>query len=323
VTVVATFLGIHSAREVGQALADGVINGSAYALLGMAWGLIYGVVRRFHFALAFTFALAAFIASVVHDQSGFAFAPAILVGLAVSVLAGVVIELGYQGLARKVGAGALLPIFVISLGITIAGTNALQLIWGLGTRTLTGFSNSNISIGSVTFTSLELSLVIVGIVSAAATAALVAWTPFGRQMKAVRSNPEMATAVGINPNRIYLYVFAIASLLAGVAAIYDGMRFAVSADMGQQPLFYALVVSFLVGSARTPLLIWASGIFVGLVESVSTLWLSTHYSTVVVFGLLLLFVSWRSVQVGLGRYVQPLVDRLRPLGAIVKPGKTV
>jgi branched-chain amino acid transport system permease protein len=164
--------------------------------------------------------------------------------------------------------------------------------------------------------------VILGIVCAVATTALVAWTPFGRQMKAVRSNAEMATAVGINPNRIYLCVFAIASLLAGVAAIYDGMRFAVSADMGQQPLFYALVVSFLVGSARTPLLIWASGIFVGLVESVSTLWLSTHYSTVVVFGLLLLFVSWRSVQVGLGRYVQPLVDRLRPLGAIVKPGKT-
>jgi branched-subunit amino acid ABC-type transport system permease component len=321
-TVVASFLGIDSTREVGQALVNGVINGSAYALLGMAWGLIYGVVRRFHFALAFTYALAAFIASVVHDQSGFALMLAILVGLAVSVLAGVLIELGYQGLARKVGAAALLPIFVISLGITIAGTNALQLIWGLGTRTLTGFSISNISIGSVTLTSLELSLVILGMVSAVATTALVAWTPFGRQMKAVRSNAEMATAVGINPNRIYLYVFAIASLLAGVAAIYDGMRFAVSADMGQQPLFYALVVSFLVGSARTPLLIWCSGIFVGLVESVSTLWLSTHYSTVVVFGLLLLFVSWRSVQVGLARYMQPLVDRLRSLGAIVKPGKT-
>jgi branched-subunit amino acid ABC-type transport system permease component len=320
-TVVANFLGIDSVREVGQALVNGVINGSAYALLGIAWGLIYGVVRRFHFALAFTYALAAFIASVVHDQSGFALVPAILVGLTVSVLAGVLIELGYQDLARKIGVAALLPIFVISLGITIAGTNALQLIWGLGTRTLTGFSISNITIGSVTLTSLELSLVILALVFAAATAALVAWTPFGRQMKAVRSNPEMAIAVGINPNRIYLYVFAIASFLAGVAAIYDGTRFAVSPDMGQQPLFYALVVSFLVGSARTPLLIWASGIFVGVVESVSTLWLSTHYSTVVVFGLLLLFVSWRSVQVGLARYVQPLVDRLRPLGAVAKPGK--
>jgi branched-chain amino acid transport system permease protein len=318
---IATFLGIDSLREVGQAIVNGVINGSAYGLLGISWALIYGVARRFHFALAFTYALAAFIASVVHDQSGFPLVPAILVGLAVSVIAGVLIELGYQELAGRIGMAALLPIFVISLGITIAGTNALQLIWGVGTRTLTGFSISNISVGNVTFTSLELSLVILGLVFAAATAALVAWTPFGRQMKAVRSNPEMAVAVGINPKRIYLYVFAIGSLLAGVAAIYDGTRFAVSPDMGQQPLFYALVVSFLVGSARTPLLVWASGIFVGLVESVSTLWLSTHYSTVVVFGLLLVFVSWRSLQVAFARYLQPLVDRLRLPGAIAKPGK--
>jgi branched-subunit amino acid ABC-type transport system permease component len=68
-----------------------------------------------------------------------------------------------------------------------------------------------------------------------------------------------------------------------------------------------------VGSARTPMLVWASGIFVGLVESVSTLWVSTHYSTVVVFVLLLLFVSWRSARVGLARYIDPVAARLRPL----------
>jgi branched-chain amino acid transport system permease protein len=319
--IFATFLGIDSLREVGQAIVNGVINGSAYALLGIAWGLIYGVARRFHFAMSFTYTLAAFIASVVASSHGFPLVPAILVGLAAAVIAGVLIELGYQDLARRIGVAALLPIFVISLGITIAGTSALQLIWGVDTRTLQGFSISNISIGSVTFTSLGLSLVIVAFVFAAATGALVAWTPFGRQMKAVRSNPEMATAVGVSPNRIYLYVFAIGSFLAGVAAIYDGLRFAVSADMGEQPLFYALVVSFLVGSARTPMLVWASGIFVGLVESVSTLWLSTHYSSVVVFGLLLVFVSWRSVRVGFARYLQPVVERVRPLGASVKPGK--
>lgn len=315
----ATFLGIHSFREVGQALVNGVINGSAYALLGISWGLIYGVARRFHFALALTYALAAYIASVVAQNAGIALVPSILIGLAVCVLVGMLIELGYQELTGKIGVAALLPIFVISLGITIIGTSLIQLIWGVETRTLTGFSISNIKIGSVTFTSLELSLVIIALLFSAATAALVAFGPFGRQVKAVRSNPEMAMAVGINPNRIYLLVFAIGSFLAGVVAIYDGTRFAVSADMGEQPLFYALVVSFLVGSARNPMVVWASGIFVGLVESVSTLWLSTHYSTVVVFGLLLVFVSWRSLRVGLARYIDPLVAFVRPLGQVVRP----
>jgi branched-subunit amino acid ABC-type transport system permease component len=317
----ATFLGIHSFREVGQAFVNGLINGSGYALLGISWGLIYGVARRFHFALALTYAVAAYIASIMAQKAGLPLVPAILVGMAVAVVLGVVIELGYQDLSRRIGASALLPIFVISLGITIVGTNTLQLIWGVDTRTLTGFSISNINIGSVTLTSLTLSLVILGFVFAAATQALVSWTPFGRQMKAVRSNPEMAMSVGINPNRIYLVVFAIATFLAAVAAIYDGTRFAVSADMGEQPLFYALVVSFLVGSARDPMVVWASGIFVGLVESVSTLWLSTHYSTVVVFGLLLVFVSWRSLQIAFARFLQPVFERVRPLGALAKAEK--
>jgi branched-subunit amino acid ABC-type transport system permease component len=319
--IVASVAGIHSVREVGQALVDGLVNGSAYALLGISWGLIYGVAKRFHFALAWTYTVAAFIASVVATDSGLPIVPAIFVGLAVSVLCGVVIELGYEDLAGRVGAAALLPVFVISLGVTIAGTNLLQLIWGVGSRTLGSFSFGNIAIGSVTLTTLELSLVVVGLFLAAATAALVAWTPFGRRMKAVRSNPEMAMAVGIRPNHVYLMVFGLGTLLAGVAAIYDGLRFAVSADMGEQPLFYALVVSFLVGSARSPMVVWASGIFVGLVESLSTIWLSTHYSSVVVFVLLLLFVSWRSLRVGLGRYIEPVVAQLRPGGHKRAPGR--
>jgi branched-subunit amino acid ABC-type transport system permease component len=315
--ITVAFLGIHDFRDVVQALVNGVINGSAYALLGISWGLIYGIARRFHFALAFTYTLAAFIASVVASGSGVPLVPAILIGLAAAMVAGVLIELGYQGLAAKIGAAALLPIFVISLGITIAGTNALQLIWGVESRTLP-VTTSNITIGSVTFTNLQLSLVVVGLALAGATGAMLAWTPLGRQMKAVRSNPEMALAVGIKPSQIYLLVFALGSLLAGVAAVYDGMRFAVTASMGTQPLFYALVVSFLVGTARTPMLVWASGIFVGLAESLSTLWLSIHYTSVVVFGILLVFVSWRSLRVGIARYANPLAGVIKPFA---EPGK--
>ena len=310
----AAVLGVHSVTAVSQAIVRGVINGSAYALLGISWGLIYGIAKRFHFALSWTYALAAFIAAVLSSSSGIPVLPAILLGLLAAVIAGMLIELGYQGLAAKVGAAALLPIFVFSLGVTIAGTNALNLIWGGGTKTLGGFSISNVSVGGVTFTSLEVSLVVVALILSGATAALLAWTPIGRQMKAVRSNPEMSLSVGINPNRVYLIVFAIGSFLAGVAAIYDGMRFAVTADMGTQPLFYGLVVSFLVGASRPPMVVWASGMFVGLVESLSTLWVSPHYTSVVVFVILLLFLTWRSLRVGVGRYAHPFGALLKPLG---------
>jgi hypothetical protein len=54
---------------------------------------------------------------------------------------------------------------------------------------------------------------------------------------------------------------------------------------------------------------------------VSTLWVSTHYSTVVVFVLLLLFVSWRSLRVGLARFADPLAALVRPLAELGKVRK--
>ena len=42
-----------------QLTASGIINGAAYALLGVAFALILGVSGRFHFAFGLTYALTA------------------------------------------------------------------------------------------------------------------------------------------------------------------------------------------------------------------------------------------------------------------------
>src|SRR5438270_11719503 len=149
----ATFLGVHAFRDVAQALVNGVINGSGYALLGIAWGFIYGIARRFHFALSLTYTLAAYVASVLAAGSGIPVVPAILIGLAAAMIAGMLIELVYQGLVARIGVAALLPIFVVSMGITIAGLSAIQLIWGVESRTLAPFTSHNFTIGSVSFNS--------------------------------------------------------------------------------------------------------------------------------------------------------------------------
>ena len=321
--ILATFLGVHSLSDVLQAIVNGVINGSGYALLGISWGLIYGIARRFHYALALTYTVAAFIASVVASGSGVPLLPAILIGLAVSVICGMLIERlrlpGTHQEDRRRGADADLR------GLDWHHDRGYERAAAhLGGRDpdSNGFSVSNITIGSVTFTTLGLSLVVVALILSAATGAMLAWTPLGRQMKAVRSNPDMALAVGINPNRIYLVVFAVGSFLAGVAAVYQGMRFAVTADMGTVPLFYALVVSFLVGTARTPMVVWASGMFVGLVESLSTLWISPHYTSVVVFVILLVFVSWRSLRAGIARSTGVFAAVRRPFSQLGNARKT-
>ena len=67
-------------------------------------------------------------------------------------------------------------------------------------------------------------------------------------------------------------------------------------DMGFNPLFYAFVVAFLAGLGRHPVVVGLVGLLLGLVESWSALFMSTQWASLVVFGILFVFVALRPVQ---------------------------
>ena len=126
-------------------------------------------------------------------------------------------------------------------------------------------------------------------------------TVLGQQIRAVRGNVDMAPAVGVNVRLIFLIVFALGSFIAGVAAIFDGVRFAVTPAIGDDAIFYAFVVVFLAGSSRSPLIVGAVGLGIGVAQSISTIWVSENLSAITVFGLLFVFLAVRSVPDGLRR----------------------
>ena len=290
--VTATFIGIHSFREVMQLLVNGIVNGAGYGLLGAAFALILGTTGRFHFALSLNYALAAFLAAVLIAESGMPFGAAVAIGLLIGVVSSVLCEgIVYRPLARRAGVSTLLSVFVASLGILIAGQNLLQLQWGSTPRALPGPTESAVNISSVTVSSFAVGLLIAAVVLCGALQLILQRTSFGRQILAVRVNPLMAGAVGVDVGRIFLAVFAIGGLLAGVAAIFQGLRFSATPTMGTTPVFYALVVAFFAGPARGPLFVLATGIAIGIIESESTLWLTAKLSSLVVFGLLLIYLS--------------------------------
>jgi branched-chain amino acid transport system permease protein len=284
-------------HQLIQLTVNGVINGSAYALLGVGFALILGVTGRFHFAFAFTYTLTAFLAAVGATLWGLPVVPAVILGLLVGMAAGVAIEsFVYRPLAARAGDDSLLVIFVAALGITIAGQSAITLMWGLSAqaRTLEAFTVSTWHVGDVNFTNLDVLAVAVAWACILALTAFLGFTSNGRQIKAVRANPEMAQAVGIDSRAVYRRVFAIGSLLAGVAAILYTLKYAAVPEMGQRPVFYALVVAFLGGTGRAPWKVGLTGIGLGLIESWSGNWVSAQWSSMVVFAVLFIYLTWQS-----------------------------
>jgi branched-subunit amino acid ABC-type transport system permease component len=303
------FVGIDSGREIAQAIVDGIISGASYALLGIAFALILGVTGRFHFAFGILYTLSAYIAALGVGPWGLPLIPAALVGLAVGVALGVLVEyIVYRPLATRAGESALLTVFVASLGLMIAGENAIRLIWGNEARNLGGFPDHTYSVAGAHFSLIELVLVLVAIAVALLLTVVLDRTIFGQQIRAVRGNPDMAQAVGVNLRRVFLMVFAVGSLIGGIAALFAGMRFAAAPDMGNTPVFYAFVVAFVAGVARSPIVVGAVGLLFGVAERISTLWVSDNLSALAVFGLLFL---WLTIRV-LPRAIRQLSGAMSP-----------
>jgi branched-subunit amino acid ABC-type transport system permease component len=300
------FIGVGSFSQVEQALVDGVISGSAYGLLGVGFALILSTTGRFHFAYAVSYSIGPFLAAVLLDVYGVPLAPAAAAGLAVAALVGVACDVAvYRPLSRRTGSDSVLAVFVASLGILIAAENVLSLTWGSAPRNL-GVPAHPISIGDVTFTRLDIAAVCVSLALSVALWLLLARSGFGREIKAVRANAQMSTAIGIDVRRVHAAVFAIGSLVAGVAGLLYAFKYAASPDMGEDAVFYALLVTFLAGSSSSPLRLLLVGVFVGLVGKIANLWLSPQLSTGVVFVLLLAFLSNRSLRLALAGRSLPI-----------------
>jgi branched-chain amino acid transport system permease protein len=313
----AGFVGIDSVREVLQAAVTGVINGAGYALLGIGFALILGVTGRFHLAFGTTYTFTAYIAAVGVGSWGLALLPALTVGLAAGVVLGVTCEaLVYRPVAARGGDAATLSVFVASLGLVIAGGNFIPEAWGNDTRPLEGFPDHVYRVSDVVFTRLDATLVVVATSIAAGLTVALNRSVLGQQIKAVSANPEMASVIGVNVRRIFLLVFAIASLIGGLAAVFAGMRFAVRPSMGDTSVFYAFVVAFVAGANRAPWLVGLVGLLIGLIESLSTLWVTQSQSSLAVFGLLLVWLTYRVLPTAVrqlsGALARPTPARMQP-----------
>src|SRR5262249_7049146 len=154
-----------------------------------------GVSGRFHFAFATTFVLAVYVTESTRSL-GAPFLVAALAGVAASGAAGIAIEDGlYRPLVQKLPSAALLAVFVTSLGLVIFGENAIQLIWSSDPQSLDpGYTVSQIRLvagSSVTTTDVMTVAVSAGLVLA--LWAYVRASRFGRAIRAVQENPDMAT----------------------------------------------------------------------------------------------------------------------------------
>ncbi|MCD6030239.1 MAG: livH [Thermomicrobiales bacterium] len=279
------------AQLVLQLLVSGIVLGSRYALIAVSFGIIYSTTQIFHLAHAGTYTIAAYAAIVVGATAGGSLWLAVLAGLLAAVLFGALTELVmYRPMRRR--SATKLAMFLASLGLSIVVSSAMQIIFGPQNLSLQRVPNATYFVGNITITALYIAEIVVGWTAIAALLVFLRKTQYGRAVNAVRTNPQVAMAVGISVDRIYLLVMMIGSLLVGVAALLFLMGNVAFPTMGLAPILIGFIAVFL-GGTDNVLGAALGGLVLGLATSLSGIWLAGDFASVVVFGILFIVLVFR------------------------------
>ncbi|HEV7250332.1 MAG TPA: branched-chain amino acid ABC transporter permease [Shinella sp.] len=288
--------------NIVQVLVDAIALGSLYALVALAIGLVFGVMRLINFAQADYITIGAYAlvvptASVAPPLLLGALPSALMIGgvlVVVVVLALLTERVAFRPLRNSNPSTLLISSFAVSYFLQ----NLLMLIHtgrpksvGIGQ----GLANA-VEICGVRVPGIQL---LTMAVTAGLLVALVLFlkkTPLGIQMRAAAENFQMARLLGMPANRVIALAFAISGLLGGAVSLLLTIQTGtLDLRMGLMPVVYAFFATVIGGMGSLP-----GAALGGFVVGVASVLLQTYlpadlrpFRDAGVFGLVILILLVR------------------------------
>jgi branched-chain amino acid transport system permease protein len=224
---------------------NSVTLGGLLFLLSAGFSLIFGLMRIPNLTHGSFFMLGGYFAASLIEW-GLGFWPAAVVsGLLVAALGGVVERLILRRLA-----GAELAQVLVTLGLSFMIADVCLKVWtGDPVRIDTpGGLQGATSVAGFAFPTYRLAISLIAVAFAVALWALLDRTRLGAMIRAGVDDPEMARVAGIRVSHLFTIVFCLGAWLAGFAGVIGGPILSVYPGLDQEMLPLALVVVILGGS---------------------------------------------------------------------------
>jgi branched-chain amino acid transport system permease protein len=275
-----------------QFLLNGLIAGSVYALVALSFALIYTPTRFFHFAHGAVFAWGAYFGYVCSVLLKLPLWVAFPLAVGMTAMLGVGLEVGiYRPLRRRGATG--LVLLLASLGLYAVLQNLISLLFGDETKSLrTGEVAEGIALFGARITPIQLWTIFAFIASFASVWAILKFTKFGKSLRAVASDPELALVHGVDSGRVVLGAFALGSGLAGLAAILVALDVDMTPTMGLNALMMGIVAMIVGGIGSVPGTM-LGGLLLGLAQHLGVWRIGSEWQDAIAFAILLLFLLLR------------------------------
>jgi branched-chain amino acid transport system permease protein len=289
-----------------QLTVDALTLGSVYALIALGYTLVYGVLKLLNFAHGDVFMVGTFIGFGVLNVLGGPEHPKVPVWLLLTIMTlaamagcaalGVTIErFAYRPLRD---APRIAPL-ISALGVSFFLANSMQLLFGAQPRNYNTFdlSNGALYLKGVDIGNVRVPLLRIITISSAFVLMIVLWflvnrTRTGKAMRATSFDREAAAMMGVDIDKVIVFTFILGSALAGAAGVMFAMRVPTTVSIGFVSGLKGFTAAVIGGIGSIPGAM-AGGLILGGLESYTAGYISTKWSDLFVFSVLILFMIFR------------------------------
>jgi len=267
-----------------QLLLTGITVGSIYALGALGFVLIYSVTGILNFAQGEFSMLSALVCATLlawHLPLGLAACGAIT---AVCLVGALTERLAIQ----PAFGGAPLTLLIITFGVSMAFRGLALMVWGADPYTLPEFTPGPplVLLGGVLVRQAIWAIGLSGAVVVGLFAFFTRTVP-GAAVRACADNAFASRLVGISPRQMSLLAFTLSAGLGAVAGLVITPITGATYDMGLALGLKGFVAAVIGGLGNAPAAV-VGGYLVGVIEALTSGYLSPGYGTAITFLVLLI-----------------------------------
>ena len=269
---------------IEQQIVNGVMLGSVYALVAVAFTLAIGVLNFLNFSIPGLFMLAGMVTWYAL-KAEIAWPIAALLAIASGGLMSLVVERFTFRLMR--GSDHFVPL-VTSMAFLILLENLVLVVWGSDLqRVPIPFASLSVQVGQTVIAVPQLMGFACAVAAVACLDVVLKRTRIGRGLRTIAEDPEIATLLGVAVGRVVPVVFLIGGLFTALAGFLFAINYQqVSPFMGEEVAFKGISAMVVGGMGN----IWgaiAGGLLIGVIETFSIHWFGARTVDISVYGLLL------------------------------------
>ena len=273
-----------------QTLANGLKLAMIIAITSIGLSLIFGTTGLSNFAHGEMVTFGAFIAFVVNSDHGWHVIPAALAAIVATGLLGAAFEKGLWGPLRH-RSTSLTSMMIVSIGIALAMRYTYLYLFSGDLKAYSQYTlqRDPVSIGPVDLPPRTLFIIVASAVVIVAVALFLLKARFGKAIRAVSDNPDLASSSGIDTDRVILVVWVLGGALAGLGGVFYGLEFGIKWDMGFT-LLLLMFAAITLGGLGNPFGALLGSLVIGIFVELWT-WLVNNANDLKTAGALIVLIA--------------------------------